>query len=258
MAYYYLSSSLTPLEFGDHPEMSFLFLCEKYKENLSQSDMQQLDVIRKKMDLMNIKKILRNEEIDKRGILNKKELQDVLNEESYFDEYVFEFLHKHEGNAEKILNFPELLNQFFKVEAEKAKGFLKDLLELQRNWRLILTSYRTKKQKGDLSKQLAFEDPYDVTVSSLFAQRDSTHFEAPEGYEEFAEMLISTKEDPMQQYRSFAEFRFRAIKELVQDNFFSLDYLIAYAIQVIILEDFHGINKKEGEKVLNTIVKDTA
>ncbi|MCH9630381.1 MAG: hypothetical protein S4CHLAM37_03770 [Chlamydiia bacterium] len=258
MTYYYISTALTPLEYGDTPDMTFHFLFEKFKENLSSSDMEQLGVLRKKFDLMNIKRLLRHEEIDNRGNLNQKELEEALITEGYFDQYVFDFLNRYEEDADKILNFPELLNRFFIDEEKKAKGFLKTLLGNQRKWRLILTGYRTKKQKGDISKQLSFEDPFDPTTAMILSQKDSPHFEAPEGSEELSEMLMATKESPMQQFRSFAEFRFRKIKETVQDKIFSLDYLVAYAIQIVILEDLHALNKEEGEKVLNTIVKDTA
>ncbi|PCI94531.1 hypothetical protein COB11_03710 [Candidatus Aerophobetes bacterium] len=258
MTYYYISSALTPLEYGDTPDMTFHFLFEKYKENLSESDMKQLSVLRKKFDLMNIKRLLRHEEIDTRGNLDQKELEEALSTEGYFDQYVFDFLNRFDEDADKILNFPELLNRFFIDEEEKASGFLKNLLGNQRKWRLILTGYRTKKQKGDISKQLSFEDPFDPITAMILSQKDSPHFEAPEGSEELSEMLMTTKESPMQQFRRFAEFRFRKIKEIVEDRLFSLDYLIAYAVQVIILEDLHALSKEEGEKVLNTIVKDTS
>lgn len=258
MTYYFLSSSLTPLEYGDTPDTSFLFLYSRFEENLSSSDMKEMHVLRKYYDLLNIKYLLQDEELDHRGILNRKELESALAEESYFELYVFDYLNSYEDDRSKILNFSSLLNQFFKEEEKKASGFLKEYLKAQRNWRLILTGFRSKKQKKDVSAQLKFEDPYDETVSMILGQKDSPHFEAPEGYEELYEMLLTTQDSPIQQYKNFGEYQFRKIKEMVEDKLFSLDYLVAYAVLMTILEDLHALNKQQGEMVLNTIVKDIA
>ena len=109
-----------------------------------------------------------------------------------------------------------------------------------------------------MSIQLNFEDSYDETVSQILSQKDSPHFEAPEGYEELYEMLVSTSNEPMLQFKSFGEYRFRVVKEMVETQLFNLDYLAAYAVELALLEDLHRLDKEEGEKILNTIVKDTA
>lgn len=257
MTYYYLATSLTPLEFGDKPDISFQALCEKFSELLPEDEMTQLKILRMYFDLENIKRFFRNEKLDSRGNLNEKELEQALQMQEYFPGYVFEYLVRHKDNESKVQNFPELLSVFFYEKAKKAKGFLKDFLEFERRWRLVLVGYRSKHQKTDAAKQLAYEEQTESIVSSILSQKDSPHFEAPTGYEGFYETILSTKDDPMMQFTRVLEFRFRFIKERIENTLFSLDFLLGYAMQVALLEDLHALNKEIGETVLNTILKDT-
>ncbi|HNO71561.1 MAG TPA: DUF2764 family protein [Bacteroidia bacterium] len=78
MSYYYLAASLAPLEFGDIPGVSFLELVEAYRMNLTDSDMQQLNMLRLYFDLENIKQLYTHRNVpvhlDSRGNLSKKDL----------------------------------------------------------------------------------------------------------------------------------------------------------------------------------------
>ena len=136
-----------PLEYGDKPDIDFLTLFQKFEENLSKSDVRKLNVLRKLFDLQNIKKLLENEPIDPRGILDKKQLELALSNETYFDQYVFDFLSSYEESKEQVLHFSSLLNEFLKKEEKQAKGFLKRFFQSQRSWRFILSGFRSKKEE---------------------------------------------------------------------------------------------------------------
>lgn len=260
MSYYYLAASLTPVEFGDIPELSFLELMEKYYMNLTKHDKKQLEIIRLYFDLENIRQLytFRSAPIhlDPRGNLSKKDLKQVLEDRNFFPDYVYDFLKQHEANKDIIFNFSSLIAAYFVNEGEKASGFLKHYLEFERNWRLILTGFRAKKLKRNLIKEFAFEDLKDPVISSILAQKESPYFEAPAGYEELQEMLLTTKDRPMYQYRHLAEFRFRKIRGMAINKPFSLDYLLAYALRVVILEDLHALDEIKGQEILNGILKD--
>lgn len=262
MGYYYLATSLIPLEFGDISDLSFLELIDKYSLTLSESSMKELKVIRLYFDLENIKQILIDGSspsyFDPRGNLSKKELKQALEEKDYFPQYVYDFFKQYQDDKEALLHFPALLSAYYIHESERACGFLKQYLEFERCWRLIVTGYRAKKQKKDIGKELAFEEPRDPLVSSIFSQKDSPHFEAPFGYEEVQEILLTSKNRPMYQYNHLAEFRFRKLREMVASQPFSLDYLLSYALRVVILEDLHGLNEMKGLEILNSILKDSA
>lgn len=262
MSYYYLAASLIPIEFGDIPELSFLDLVEKYQMNLTSQDKKQLEIIRLFFDLENIKQLytFRSTPIhlDPKGNLSKKELKQALEEKDFFPDYVNDFLKQHEANKDAIFNFSSLISSYFIHEGKKASGFLKQYLEFERNWRLILTGFRAKKLKRNLYKEFVFEDLKDPVVSIIIAQKDSPYFETPSGYEELQEMLLTAKDRPMYQYRHLAEFRFRKIREMAMNKPFSIDYLLAYSLRTTILEDLRALDEVKGREILNSIVKDTA
>ena len=262
MAYYYLATSLIPLEFGDIPDLSFLELIDKYSLTLSGVEIEELKIIRLYFDLENIKQLLINDPasfaFDLRGNLSQKELKKALEEKDYFSQYVYDFLKQYNEPKEAVYHFPALLSAYYIHESENASGFLKQYLDFERCWRLIVTGYRAKKQKKDVVKELSFEESKDLFIASIFSQKDSPHFEAPFGYEEVLEMLVVAKNRPMHQYRHLAEFRFRKLREMTANKPFSLDYLLSYALRIVILEDLHGLNEMKGLEILNSILKDSA
>lgn len=260
MSYYYLAASLIPIEFGDIPELSFLDLVEKYQMNLSKQDKKQLETIRLFFDLENIRQLYTFRSapvhLDPRGNLSKKDLKQALEEKDFFPEYVYEFLKQHEANKDIVFHFSSLISSYFIHEGEAASGFLKQYLEFERNCRLILTGFRSKKLKRNLYKEFAFEDPRDPVISLIIAQKDSPYFETPMGYEELHEMLLTAKNQPMYQYRHLAEFRFRKIREMAMHKPFSIDYLLAYSLRTTVLEDLRALDEVKGQEILNSIVKD--
>jgi Protein of unknown function (DUF2764) len=262
MAFYYLTSSLTPLQFGDVPEMGFLSLVEKYNFNFLPGDRQKLKKLRLFFDIENIKRLQSGRslipELDQRGNLGKKELKEALDNRLFFPAYVFSFLDQQQSQAEFLANYPKLLSAYFMNEAKEASGFLREYLEFEREWRLVLTAFRAKKQKRNFMKEFAFEDPKDPFVEVILNQKESPYFDAPAGYEDLQEMLLLTKDNPLYQFKHLAEYRFKKLRDMVAEKFFSLDYLLSYALRVVILEDLRSLNEIKGNENLNSILKDIA
>lgn len=260
MTFYYLASSLTPLEFGDLPECGFLDLLDKFTMSLSQSEGKSFRVLRLYYDLENIKKILLNSsaplDFDIRANLGKKELLEALEHRTFFDEYVFDFFDAYSSSKDRLEHFSKLVSDYFKYEAEKTTGFLQSYLLFERDYRLILSAFRAKKLKRNMESVFAFESDKDPIIETILNQRDSPYFEAPAGYEELQEMLVSSKDKPLYQYRHLAEYRFNTVRSMVHDKPFTLDYLMSYAVRVSILEDLANLNEIKGNENLNTILKD--
>jgi hypothetical protein len=260
MTFYYLASSLTPIEFGDLADYGFLDLLEKFDLSITRHDRKSFRVLRLFYDLENLKKtfIVTSApiELDPRGNLSKKELQEALEHRTFFSDYVFDFLDLFTSSKERIDNFSKLLSDYFKYEAEQSTGFLKAYLTFERDYRLILTAFRAKKLKKSLEKEFSFELSKDPIVESVLNQKDSPYFEAPAGYEDLQEMLLLVKDKPLNQYRHLAEYRFKKMREMVQDKPFTIDYLMSYAMRICILEDLANLNEIKGNENLNIILKD--
>lgn len=260
MTFYYLASSLTPIEFGDLAEYGFLDLLEKFDLSLTSAERKSFRVLRLFYDLENLKKILVTTsapiQLDVRGNLNKKELLAALEHREFFSEYVFDYFDCFTSAKERLDNFSRLLSEYFRNEADKASGFLRSYLTFERDYRLILTAFRAKKLKKNLDEEFAFESSKDPIVESILSQKDSPYFEAPAGYEDLQEMLLVAKDQPLYEYRHLAEYRFKKMREMVQDKPFSIDYLMSYAMRLCILEDLANLNEIKGNENLNIILKD--
>lgn len=250
--YYYLASSLPPLEFPHRSEVSFASLQESLTLNLSKQDQDKVKVLRLFVDLCNIRPLLKEEEIDPRGNLKEKELEEAILSETVLPEYVFDFLKEHDTLTDKLKAFPSLLAQFFQEEITHQKGFLKRFFEFERQWRLVVLALRAKNLHRDFVKELQFEDLHDPFVMQILAQKDAETYEPPLEYQEIQELLHSCGPDPWQQNKSLCSYRFNKIQEMASDFQFSIDWILAYLAQLMIIEYWSELNETKGRAILDT------
>ena len=52
-----------------------------------------------------------------------------------------------------------------------------------------------------------------------------------------------------------AAYRFNRVGDAVQDIPFSIDYLLGYMLQQMIVDDAYALNEKQGNQTLSEIVK---
>src|ERR1700722_2117384 len=140
--YYFVVSSLPPLVIGERPEITFDELMARLKINLSKHDWEKVRVLRRFVDMYNIRALLMEEPVDPKGNLNEKELDEALLVHTGLPDYVFEFLGQFEKTVDKIRNFSGLLARFFNEEIPKQEGFLRRYLQFERECRLVLLGIR--------------------------------------------------------------------------------------------------------------------
>ncbi len=254
--YYYLTSSLPPLEFPVLPEdIGSISLRADLEMNLSEEDKKKVESLYLFVDLSNIKLLFREEEVDPRGNLDEKGLDEALLYQSFFPLYVFDYLQKYETRQERLKNFPTLLAQFFREEAETQTGFIQEYFSFERELRLVLLGFRAKKLHRDLGKELQFEDLADPLVMQILSQKDAEQYEPPAEYKEVKELLDLCGSDPLEQNKAIAGYRFRTIREMGKGNSFSIDFLLAYLAQVMIIEYWNELDKEKGQTILSTFKK---
>jgi hypothetical protein len=250
--YYYLAASLPPLEFPSMPDVSFVSLREALKLNLSKSDLKKVETLRLFIDISNIRPLLLEEEIDPRGNLEEKELDEALLVHNLLPGYVFEFLDQHETLADKLKYFPELLARFFAEEIPKQTGFLKAYFTFEREWRLVVLALRAKKMKRDLIRELQFEDVFDPFVAHILAQKDAESYEPPIEYKDLKDILHACGPDPWEQNKAIAAYRFNKIQEMIGEAQFSIDWILAYLAQLLIIEYWNELDAAKGQMILDT------
>ncbi len=254
--YYYLAASLPALEFPVLPDdISSLSLKSSLEMNLSEEDRKKVRSLYLYVDLCNIKPIFGEEEIDPRGNLDEESLDEALLHGSFFPVYVFDFLSKYETREERLKNFPALLALFFREESEKETGFLQKYYSFERELRLVLLGLRAKKLQRDLLKELQFEDLTDPLVLQILSQKDAEQYEPPFEYKEIKELLASWESDPLEQSKAISAYRFRKVKEMAQETPFSIDAILAYLVELMIIEHWQELDKERGQTILSTFKK---
>jgi hypothetical protein len=76
--YFFLAASLPPLVLGQKPDITFDELMNRFEINLTPEDLEKSKVMRRFIDLHNIRSLLLEEPIDPRGNLNEKALDEAL------------------------------------------------------------------------------------------------------------------------------------------------------------------------------------
>lgn len=250
--YYFLAASLPPLYLDKKPELSFAELKERLVLNLNRRDYEKTVVLRRFIDLTNIRSLLLEEPIDPRGNLDEKALDEALLIRNILPSYVFDFLDRYENVSDQVKHFSGLLSLFFLEEIPHQKGFLRKYLSFEHEWRLVATALRAKQYGKDLIRELQFEDFGDPLVAQILAQKDAAHYEPPFEYLDLKEKLSSCGTDPWLQYRVFAEYRFVKIEEMIDHPLFSIEWILAYMAQLLIVEHANELDALKGRMILDT------
>jgi hypothetical protein len=250
--YYFLAASLPPLILGERPDISFEHLKMRLEINLRKKDLEKVVVLRRFTDLNNIRSLLLEEPVDSRGNLDEKELDEALLIHNILPIYVFDFLEKYDNVNERIKNFSALLSSFFAEEIPKQRGFLHAYLSFEREWRLVMIGLRAKELGRDVTRELQFEDFSDSLVAQILAQKDSEFYEPPMEYQDLKDLIASCGPDPWQRYKIFAQYRFKKIEALVERPLFTIDWILAYMAQLIIVEHWLELDEMKGLMILET------
>ena len=248
--YYFLAASLPPLAIGQKSDLSFQELKNRLAINLDKTDFTKTVVLREMIDLNNIRALFLKEPIDPRGNLSEKELDEALLVRALLPSFVFDFLDRYETIEEKLNHFSGLLATFFIEETPLQKGFLKNYLIFEKEYRLVLVALRAKQQGRDVTRELQFEDFSDPLVAHILAQKDASSYEPPVDFHELKEIMLSSSMDPWLMNKRFVEWKFRRIAELVDSPPFTIDWILAYMAQLMLVEQWNELDGEKGIRII--------
>ncbi len=255
--YYFIGTLLPSLSFDTPPEISFARLEVLLRDNLTHVDYEKTLVIRRFYDILNLRSLWLGEEIDPRGEMTSLELEEALINRVGLPSEVYDFVDAHQQIADRIHHFPFLLAKFFQ-NAERLKDpFLRKYLSFERDLRLVMTAFRAKKLGRDLSVELQYEDPEEELIAQLLAQKDAKTYEPPEKYKDLKVLFEKYGDDPLALQKALDEYRFEMIESFVDmADAFSIERILAYLVQLIIIENWFELDKAKGIQIVETIVKD--
>lgn len=249
--YYFLATALPPLQIGVPPEISFEEFDHLLRENLTAKDMQKVKVIRRYYDIMNIRALWRGQPFDLHGNLNEMELEAALVEHQGLPEYIYAILDRYDRQESQLHNFPALTSAYYANEIKGFNGFLKKYLNFEHEWRLVLAGFRAKLLGRYLPDELQFEDPNNDIVAQILAQKDAKGFVPPDGYEELQALFELHMQSPLELYQALCEYRFYKVQEMIGVDAFSIEYILGYLVQLIIIEEWMALDKKKGLEILD-------
>lgn len=251
---YFLAASLPPLVLGERPDITFDELIWRIGMNLKGEDLKKTQVFRRWIDLNNIRALYLEDSIDPRGNLSEKELDQALLLKDDLPEYVFDFLDQFETVQQKLHYFPGLLSAYFREEQAQEKGFLQHYLEFEWSWRLVLMAIQAKEIGRDVARELQFEDLKDPLVIHILAQKDMPSYEPPMEFVSLKEKYLACGPDPWQQFKEIMSWRFKQIENLIQKPLFSIDWILSYMAQLLIIEEWNDLDRAKGEVILEAFV----
>jgi hypothetical protein len=253
--YYYVTSSFPEVRIGGTTDINFRQLNLLLQDNLSKDDLEKTRVIRRLYDLYNIRSLWLKEELTLYGNYNDVELEDALIAQSVLPKYVFDYLEKYPTNDERIKHFPELIHNYFNIEIEKADGFLKKYLIFERDWRLVFAAFRAKKLGRDILEELQYEDPNRNLIAQILAQKDAKTFEPPFEYEELKPIFEANQDSPLALQQALDSYRFEKINSLLGVDMFSINRILGYMAQLILVEEWLKLDKEKGLEIVENIAK---
>ncbi len=254
--YYFLSTILPVLELGLPPELNFDEFLTLLEDNLPSKDKAKADLIRSLYDIYNIRAFWKDEPLDHWGNLDRNELEEaLLTHEGSLPNYVFDFLKTYERLDDRLRYFPVLFATYFEEAFKANKGFLRAYAQFERNLRLTLTAYRARQLGRDLSIELQMHDPEENIIAQLLAQKTAKTFEPPEGFEDL-KSILKENVSPFALQKALLEYRFNKLEEFVGLDIFSIDWILLYLVEYIIIDKWMKLDKRIGIEMVDTLVKE--
>jgi hypothetical protein len=255
--YYFIGTLLPSLSFDAPPEISFAELERLFRDNLTSKDLEKTLVIRRFYDILNLRALWLEEEFDPRGEFTALELSETLMSRAGLPDYVYEFVDRYPKKEDRIRHFPFLLAKFFQSADRLNDPFLRRYLNFERELRLVMTAFRAKKLGRDLSVELQYEDPEEDLIAQLLAQQEAKTYEPPEKYKDLKVLFDKYGDNPLALQKALDKYRFETIENFVDmADVFSIDRLLAYFLQFMIVEKWFELDKDKGMRIVDTIVKE--
>ena len=89
----------------------------------------------------------------------------------------------------------------------------------------------------------------------LLNKKDHSGFDFGHKYARLSEMLQEALGNPLQEERVINTFRFNFYSNYQVGHPFSLHFLLAFVMKLMIVEDFEGHDSIRGEQILNSIAQ---
>jgi hypothetical protein len=261
--YYFITTLLPPLKIGSAPEIGSTELDFILKLNLTKKDYHKLDLLRKLIDIENIRSFWRKIPIDPGGNFDEKELEENLLHQEGLPAYVFAFMEQYPETRERLHHFPELIRSSFQAEMKEASKqdayFVQQYLSFEWQWRTIFLALRALDLGRDVFQELSDADPDNPFIADIFEQlKASKTYTPPEQFRSLQAMYDVKKHAPLELELALSEWRFEYIEEMIGWNAFDIYRILGYVTQLEIVEKWLELDKRKGLQFIDQTMKEIA
>ncbi len=256
--YFYLVTALPVLQIGSPPDLSLQEITFLLETNLSRADLAQVYRVKYFMDIENIRSFWSGFPLNHEGNFDAASLEEALAGRTGLPAYVYDYMDRYENKEDRLKHFASLLSACFREEIARSNGFMRRMLKTEREQRLVIAALRAKIQGRDPLYEFQYEDSGDPLVAQILAQKDAKAYDPPEEYQELRSLHEQHREDPLELQKALTEYRFRKIDELVGLEVFTLDRVLAYIFQWILVEQWILLDRNDGRQIVNTIIQSIA
>ena len=88
----------------------------------------------------------------------------------------------------------------------------------------------------------------------MLAQKDAISYEPPPEFLSLKEKYLACGPDPFLQFKEISKWRFKQIDELAIEPLFSIDWILSYMAQLLIVEEWNQLDAEKGEIILQAFV----
>lgn len=226
-----------------------------FKMNLSNQDWIKVQKIRLLFDLRNTVESSSQSLLFPYGNYSKEDLQQLVLGEEIFNQETLDMIKQYENHADLRKHFYPILTRYFQTVIGEEKGFVKDFFIFEHQMRILLTAYRAKRMNRSVLTELSYEDIADPFVTDIFNQKEAAKFEFPYGFEELQPELESTS-SPQKEHEVVFRFKFQHFQKNVDEDYDSVDSLLAYMVQLIYLEGYYQLSEERGQEIIQQLLKD--
>ena len=213
---------------------------ELFYDNLSALDIGKVHRLLTIIDLTNVYYCLTDQPLDSRGLWALSEIKESLIELTRFPEYLISFLARYTELGQRVEHFPEVYLDYFQVESVNSSGFVRKYMEFEMNLRLYLATNRAKK----FGKEYKSPISDDETIHNQF--------------EDLNIALLQVEDSPLEEYQIIQQYRINFLNDMSRAKAFGIDGLLAYMMQLLIIEDDNVLHEKQGQQTVDKLLEASA
>ncbi len=253
--YYFLATLLPPLRVGSTVELGSKELWFLLELNLKKEDLETVAVLKRLVDIENIRSIWQKQPYLSGGTLEQYELEERIFFKEKLPQYVLDYLEEFPDKKERIENFPKLLRSYFAIESKNPNPFISRYLTFEWHSRLTFVVIRAQDLGRNIEEELRFEDPDDPFIVELLEAAKDKNFDLPAPYDDLKALYESRKGAPLDLYQAFSQWRFSYIADIIEWEFFSLERILGYVAQLKICEEWLQLDKLKGIEIAEEMMQ---